>query len=584
MDKINPSTITIIKRIIYLFPTLKLKKLIFLSIAQLFVNLLDVVGVAIIGAIGILSIAGIQSQENSMTIDKLLTFLNLEKFDFRNQVVILGISAILVLTLKTILNLILNYKIINQLSKITSKISSNHFETLINSNYEKLKKVEVQNHIYYLTSGIGQTINGVMGGALNLIVDFALFIFLVSGLILVDAGTAVTTIIFFGIITLLINLAIKEKIIKIGGLDSEKAIQINQEIKNSLSNYRELVVRNLQITTSMKMAKNFDDKAKLILQTQITPTLNKYVLEITTLFYVFFLSGFAFIMYDAKKAIALLALYLATTSRIVPAIMRLQQSLYSIKVNLTPAHNTLNYLANFSDQQPINRNKLTYQSDNKFQPNLKVEDLSFKYADSSNYVFENLNFEIHPGEKIALIGKSGAGKSTLVDLFFGILKPTIGKVTLSELSPSECINKFPGKVAYIPQNPTFINGSIRDYLISDLDLELTDEDLIKILTNTMLLFNEKNSLSLDYVIGENGNNLSGGQRQRLAIAKALITSPEFVVFDEATNAIDYETEKTIVEGLFKTETNFTLIMITHNRELSKYASKVIEIDNGKFIV
>lgn len=579
MDKIktNPSIIVIVRRIISLLPIFKLKKLLLLSITQLIVNLLDVVGVAIIGAIGILSIAGIQSQGNSATIDTLLALLNLEKLNFRNQVIVLGISAILVLTLKTILNLVLNYKIINQLSIITSIISANHFEKLINSNFEKLKKIDIQNHIYYITSGIGQTINGVMGGVLNLIVDFTLFILLAISLILVDAGTAITTIIFFGLITLLINLTIKEKIIKIGGLDSEKAILINQEIKNSLSNYRELIVRNLQTTTSLKMAKHFDEKAKLVLQAQIMPTLNKYVLEVTTLFYVFFLSGYAFIIYDAKKAVALLALYLATTSRIVPAIMRLQQSLYSVRVNLNPAQNTLEYLSNFSNSQLIIKHKITHQSHEKFQPKLKVENLSFKYADSNNYVFENLNFEIYPGNKIAIVGKSGAGKSTLVDLFFGILKPTIGKVTLSGLLPSDCINKFPGKVAYIPQNPTFINGSIRDYLLSYVDLKLTDEELIKILTNTMFLFNEKNKLSLDYVIGENGNNLSGGQKQRLAIAKALITSPEFVVLDEATNAIDYDTEKSIVEELFKTETNFTLVMITHNRELSQFASDVIEI-------
>ena len=220
-----------------------------------------------------------------------------------------------------------------------------------------------------------------------------------------------------------------------------------------------------------------------------------------------------------------------------------------------------------------------------FNPEIKMEDVSFAYPGSAVKAVDNLSVRIREGEIVALVGPSGAGKTTLVDLMLGILKPDSGKIQISGLAPLEAVSKWPGSIGYMPQDILVINGTVRENVMLGYDPDLALEDKVsEALTISQLTqFVSELPNGLDQEMGERGTKMSGGQRQRLGIARAIFTSPRVLVLDEATSALDGETEANISNALRQLGGNVTVVLIAHRLTTVRSADRVIYIDKGKVI-
>jgi ABC-type bacteriocin/lantibiotic exporter with double-glycine peptidase domain len=223
-------------------------------------------------------------------------------------------------------------------------------------------------------------------------------------------------------------------------------------------------------------------------------------------------------------------------------------------------------------------------SHNKYESEsiIKFENVSFSYGENKDSVLKNIELTIKPYSTIAITGPSGSGKSTLVDLLLGLIKPQKGKILYGN-NNNETIDyrTFRKKVSYVSQNSTLIDGSV-DFNMKILNKNETKENIIKAcklaaMHETIENFPGK----YEYQIGENGSRLSGGQRQRLTIARSLLNNPEIIIFDEATNQLDKETEKLIQETIKKLSHNKTIIIITHKLENYKNIDQVYEIENNE---
>jgi ABC-type bacteriocin/lantibiotic exporter with double-glycine peptidase domain len=169
----------------------------------------------------------------------------------------------------------------------------------------------------------------------------------------------------------------------------------------------------------------------------------------------------------------------------------------------------------------------------------------------------------------------------LVDLLLGVVHPNRGVVEISGARPSQVIETWPGAIAYVPQETSIINGSIKDNICLGYSAaDVPDEDVVELLIAVEL--NEFLSLpeGIHSSVGERGGKLSGGQKQRIGLARALFTRPKLLVLDEATSSLDATTEKKLTNYLLSLKGTLTMIVIAHRLSTVKDADRIIYINKG----
>lgn len=214
---------------------------------------------------------------------------------------------------------------------------------------------------------------------------------------------------------------------------------------------------------------------------------------------------------------------------------------------------------------------------------LKVENLHFHYPSREEAVLNNLNFIIHPGEKLALVGASGGGKTTLVQLLLGFYQADQGVISYNGI-PVEEIGQdtIRQNVATVLQHPALFNQSIRFNLT--LGSDISDEQLWQALEQAQLAEKIRElDKGLETVVGRNGIKLSGGQRQRLAIARMILQDPKVVIMDEATSALDMQTERQLYQDLAPFLEGRTTLIVAHRLSSIRQADRIMVFEDGQII-
>ncbi len=222
-----------------------------------------------------------------------------------------------------------------------------------------------------------------------------------------------------------------------------------------------------------------------------------------------------------------------------------------------------------------NRRKIEIEGDVVF------EDVTFKYKDSDEAVFEHLSFKAKRGETVAIVGESGAGKTTILNLVIGFLQPHNGKVLIDGIDLNEIdLHTYRKHLAVVPQNSILFSGSLRDNITYGLK-NVSNEKLEEVIDESNLReFVDSLPNGLDTVIKEHGGNLSGGQRQRISIARAFIRDPRILILDEATSALDTASEKLIQEATANLSKNRTTFIVAHRLSTIKGADKIVVMGRG----
>lgn len=316
------------------------------------------------------------------------------------------------------------------------------------------------------------------------------------------------------------------------------------------------------------------------------PYIGKYIIEMTLVIGVFIVISFQIIMTDFVNAVSTMAIFLAAGARVAPAILRVQQSLIVIRNGLGAIKPTLQMITqlrdiNIQEEQIISSN-FEYSS---FNSSVKVSKISFKYPGKFDPALNDISFSIPSGSSIAIIGPSGAGKTTLIDIILGLLIPDTGSITISGVSPAEAIEKWPGAIAYVPQEVVINSNTVRENICLGFDAkEFSDDEIFECL-KIAHLDTVINNLpeGLNTVMGERGYKFSGGERQRLGIARAIFTKPKILILDESTSSLDIDNENLITNSLQNLYGKVTVITIAHRLSTVKNSDLIIYLDGGKFI-
>lgn len=195
---------------------------------------------------------------------------------------------------------------------------------------------------------------------------------------------------------------------------------------------------------------------------------------------------------------------------------------------------------------------------------IMLDNVSFRYDDSSEDVISNLSFDFRPGTSTALIGKTGTGKTTILRLLVALAVPQKGHVRVyNEKESFETSLSLRCNFIYVPQGNTLMHGTIRDNLLLG-NPSATDDEIYEMLHVCCADFVRSIPNGLDTLCHENGGGLSEGQAQRIAIARGLLHGGEILILDEVTSALDEETTKELLDNLFENYADRTLIFATHD--------------------
>ena len=272
-----------------------------------------------------------------------------------------------------------------------------------------------------------------------------------------------------------------------------------------------------------------------------------------------------------------LGLFAGAAFRLLPSVNRIVGSLQGLRYTI-PSIEVL------AKEIEISSYDNTAQSNEeiKFTKHLDLRNLSFSYNKEDNLTLKNINLSIPFGTSVGFVGYSGSGKSTLMDLILGVIEPDEGEIVVDGINVKSSLENWQKQIGYVPQNIYVTDDTLMNNVALGLNEDEIDENaVLKAIKSAQLNeFLETLPEGLNTRMGERGIRLSGGQLQRVGIARALYHDPKIIILDEASSALDSETEKKIMADVNKLKGKKTILIIAHRESTIENCDKVYRVNDG----
>ena len=589
--------IAAVRRSLVLLPTKERRKLLLVSVAQMSLGLLDLLGIALVGMVATAAVSGVQQTSWPAWMQSILDPLGLGGLTNSQLVGLLGALAVVALVGKTAASAYLSRRVIIFLARQQADASARLAQELLARPLIDVQRWSTAEVLYALSAGVGAAVIGVLGSSVIAVAEIFLFLLLAVSLLIVDPVLTIVAAVLFGGILYLLQVVLGRLSAANARRLAESAMGTTSAVQEALATYREATVLNRRELYVSRFENLMRITARASGGNQFILEIPKYILETTLIVASFGLALFQFVTKDLLAATTTVAIFLTSGFRIIPAMLRLQAAGINIRNGSEGGRMTFE-LAEYlhdnpdfvgaSSHRPLPtdlqalRETLTGEYPG-FSPTVQLDSVTFSYPDAPTPALIEASISIPAGGSIALVGSTGAGKSTLADVILGVLHPDSGTVLVGGVSPREAISQWPGALAYVPQAVALIDGTIRDNVALGLPRDVVDDDLVwEALERAHLdVFLRNAREGLDTYVGERGIRLSGGQRQRLGIARALYTRPLLLVLDEATSALDAETELAIVDTLKSLEGMVTTVTIAHRLATVRAVDTVYYLEHGR---
>jgi ABC-type multidrug transport system fused ATPase/permease subunit len=575
---------SVIARSVRILSSSDRKKIIAVVAIQISFGLLDLAGVALVGILGALAITGVQARGPGDRVSIVLEFLRLDDNTLQSQATLIGLLAATLLISKTFFSIIFIRKTIFFLSRRSAAISANLTSRVLAQPLVKVQSRSMQQTLYAVSSGVNSITMNVLGTTVAIISDTSLLVILAAGLFIVDPIVALSTLIVFAAIAYILYRLMQVRAVRLGEEQRFLEIESSEKTLEVLNSYREIVVRNRRSFYSRELGRIRYKLADVIAERAFMPNISKYVIEITVVLGSLGIAALQFAVNDAARAFAVLAVFMAASTRISPAILRLQQGAVSIKSSIGSAGPTLDLIEELEELSAGSEkvDDLNFEHIG-FTGEIKLENVSLTYPTKKIPAVKDISLHIKQGQVVSFVGPSGAGKTTIIDVILGVLKPDIGNVQIQGHPPLSAIKLWPGAIGYVPQDVMISNGTIRQNVcLGYSSSEVEEDDIWQALEVAQLAeFIRELPEGLDTPVGDRGTKLSGGQRQRLGIARAMFTKPKLLVLDEATSSLDGTTEASISEAVHNLKGGVTIVMIAHRLSTVKESDVIHYLAKGK---
>lgn len=290
---------------------------------------------------------------------------------------------------------------------------------------------------------------------------------------------------------------------------------------------------------------------------------------------------------DVSSLVPQISTFAVASIRLLPIANRMNRYLGSITYLSPSLDNVEQEFQNIGSREEPKEEfpKRKKQDLEKIRGSISLNNVCFRYKNSSSWVLNKVSLEIPAGSSVGIIGPSGSGKTTLIDLLLGLLTPVAGDVQADGVSIYEDRETWLNRIGYVSQSMYLSDDSLKNNIAFGVKEEEIDEEKIREVIKTACLEEWVENLpdGIHTKMGEFGARMSGGQKQRVCIARALYFEPEILIMDEATSALDYETEQEVMENIRQLKGKVTLIIIAHRLRTIEGCDEVYQVRNGKII-
>ena len=464
-----------------------------------------------------------------------------------------------------------------------SDLSLKIYKNIINQPYTYHLKLKTSSIITALTNKINVVAFHIIQSVFVSISSFLIVFGFLIGIFLYNPYIASCLLAFFIIFYFSIGFIFQNKLIQ-NSFDIERLLdRLVKLVQESLGSIKEIILGNLQqglIDHYMQLDKSMRNVQSYNSFIGSAPRiLIESIGVIVLLFLAFFLnqSGQAI-----TEFLPILGLIIYSSQKVLPSI----HSLFSAWSNIKGEHATLRNVIKLLENNDFKfKHDFEGHEDLKFNYQIKFKNISFSYENSSTIILDKINITIKKGSKVAILGASGSGKSTFVNILMALQKPSVGEIFVdSQPLTGDRIYNWRRKIAHVPQDVFLLNASIAENVAFGVPLEKINLGKVSRILNQLGFkdFIETLEKKLLSEVGERGINLSGGQRQKIAIARALYRKASLLVFDEATSSLDSKSQDDILKVIFSLPKKITVIMITHQTELTKNFDKIYMLKNKIF--
>lgn len=556
-------------------------RLTFLATLRSATSLLDIAGLLLVGLAGAIASGTVQPPDLAI----------FDKLDRSGAVVTIVTGATIVLGARTLLTTLLSKYTLVYLATIEI-----HFTDLIIDDIFQRQLPEIKRYsraeIDWIVSRSSQTaITAMIGNGMTLIAETIVAMLVLIFLVLNNWLATAAVTLYLICVFLVLHFVTHSHLERAGRRYSEASLNVGERITNHISAFREIFVshRGHVFASLTKSARA--DAARSAAELQFIASLPRIIIESALVFGTLAFLSIGILFFSALGGLEFFAIFLLGGMRISASILPLQRAWMAI---ISEHHMAMSAQqaaeralvvdapAQSSVQHPTSG---PTHSDGALSPppSITASNLTFSYSPASSPTLTDINFEVKQGSITAFVGHSGAGKSTLVDLILGLQAPNSGSITIGGL-PSKLYREVGGAaLAYVPQRPGLIAGSILENIVLDPNDTVPDMDGLMRSIEIAQLAEWVDQLpeGLNTRVGSQNDSLSGGQIQRLGIARALYRKPGVLILDEATSALDAETESETSKHLWNLAGSTTILVVAHRLSTIMGADQIILLGDGR---
>ena len=556
----------------YIFKTYKYEtlKIFFISIIE---TLLEAFSIAVL--IGVLiATLGQGNEENELikTLNNFTAFKSLKNTNLFYLVITIYLIKNVTLVVINWLKLDLCGQIYRGLSESTYKILLKK-NNLFFSNYSS-------GHLAQNIMGESQFTKDVMMSFVILFTEILIIIFMLLLIISQKPFVGFFTVFCIIIVSTFYYFFMKKKNISLGERRQSSSIAIMNLLFQSIAAHKLIILRNKINYFLNKFTKQVDTIYKVSRdQGTIQYSAHLWLESCVLLILIFSLAPLLSETSKLNQIASEVILITIISLRFIPSFSTILNSYSTIQFGQKAVINILEIL---KSKDYIGDDKLTVE--NFSINNLSLKSVSFKYDGNDNYILKDFNFTTKNYSLIGIRGKNGSGKSTLLNIIAGLIKPQSGQLILNDVpvyENSQLHFNWKKTIGYVDQKFFFTNDSILKNVAfgeedSQINIKKVEECLEKV--NLLSFFKTKKE-GLNISIGENGVKLSGGQLQRLNIARALYSEPKILILDEATNNLDTESQRDLLNLIILLKKTSLIFIATHSDFILKDCDNVIHLNN-----
>jgi ATP-binding cassette subfamily C protein len=573
-------TNTLKRSLSFLSGTERLKFSVLLALRAL-VSVFDLLGLLAIGFIASSLAISFTAEGETQSVVQIST-LSIPAINLDDLPLIVALTLIL-FVIKAIASIYFTRNLAVFLARIEVRAANQITRQAFGGGIEWARMNSREEIVFAVQVGSPSAFNLTLNSLGTVVAEGFLFLIVLAIFAIVDPIIALSVVLFFGIMVLLIQQVIGRIMSRTGEIIAESTLQANTGLYDLGEVFREASILGRkeyffnQIYSARLKASGTSASQYVLAATPRYIVETALILGISVFVLLQIGSG------DISSSAATLGIFLTGALRLTASLLPLQSALLIMKQAAAGSAIALELLPPRGTETEPKKQYSRPKPDSHSPASVSLNDVCFSYQGNINESLSNISITIKPGTQVAFIGASGSGKSTLADVILGLLTPTQGSVEVNGESSETLIAYQPGLLGYVPQRPGMISGSIAENVALGVAREEIDVMRLEKALHDSNLSDLIQSLpnGWDTDVGKRKDELSGGQLQRIGLARALYTQPKLLVMDEATSALDAASENEINLALDKMRGNVTVILIAHRLNTIQRSDEVYFLEAGR---